>query len=227
MKTLLNISSLEFSYSRGGYRMLIPEFRCEAGQTIALVGPSGCGKSTFLNLIAGIIRPSTGSIFIDETDVTTLKRSASAAFRLSRIGLIFQEFELIEHLSVGDNILLPYHLGTDTTRSVIEKRGRDLASHLGILPYWDTLPSALSHGERQRAAIARALSTRPRLLLADEPTGNLDPENKRKALDLMHLTAKEHDQGLLVVTHDLELIDSFDTIIHFEELNQSGKQLMP
>lgn len=207
--------------------MLIPEFACEAGQTIALVGPSGCGKSTFLNLIAGILRPSAGSIFIEDTDVTSLRRAASAPFRLSKIGLIFQEFELVEHLSVGDNILLPYHLGTDITHSAIEKRGRDLASHLGISQYWDTLPAGMSHGERQRAAIARALSTRPRLLLADEPTGNLDPENKQKALELMHVTAREHDQGLLVVTHDLELIDSFDTVIHFEELNQSEKQLMP
>lgn len=204
--------------------MLIPKFECTEGQTIALVGPSGCGKSTFLNLIAGILNPSAGSIYIDTTEITALSRAASAAFRLSEIGLIFQEFELVEHLSVGDNVLLPSYLGTRKDQTVIEERARDLARDFGILKYWDALPESLSHGERQRAAICRALSMRPRLLLADEPTGNLDPVNKQKTLELMHSSAKEHKQGLLVVTHDLELVHTFDVVIQFEEINQHGQK---
>ena len=104
--------------------MFIPKFECAEGQTIALVGPSGCGKSTFLNLIAGILNPSAGSIYIDTTEITSLSRAASAAFRLSEIGLIFQEFELVEHLSVGDNVLLPSYLGTrkdQTVRRLVAK----------------------------------------------------------------------------------------------------------
>ena len=204
--------------------MLIPKFECTEGQTIALVGPSGCGKSTFLNLIAGILNPSAGSIYIDTTEITSLSRAASAAFRLSEIGLIFQEFELVEHLSVGDNVLLPSYLSTRKDQTVIENRARDLARDFGILNYWDALPESLSHGERQRAAICRALSVRPRLLLADEPTGNLDPVNKQKTLELMHSSAKEHKQGLLVVTHDLELVHTFDAVIQFEEINQHGQK---
>ena len=204
--------------------MLIPKFECTEGQTIALVGPSGCGKSTFLNLIAGILNPSAGSIYIDTTEITSLSRAASAAFRLSEIGLIFQEFELVEHLSVGDNVLLPSYLGTRKDQTVIENRARDLARDFGILNYWDALPESLSHGERQRAAFCRALSARPRLLLADEPTGNLDPVNKQKTLELMHSSAKEHNQGLLVVTHDLELVHAFDAVIQFEEINQHGQK---
>ena len=200
--------------------MLIPKFECTEGQTIALVGPSGCGKSTFLNLIAGILNPSAGSIYIDTTEITSLSRAASAAFRLSEIGLIFQEFELVEHLSVGDNVLLPSYLGTRKDEAIIEERAKDLARDFGILNYWDAFPESLSHGERQRAAICRALSAQPRLLLADEPTGNLDPVNKQKTLELMHSSAKEHKQGLLVVTHDLELVHAFDAVIQFEEINQ-------
>lgn len=200
--------------------MLIPEFICGEGQTVALVGPSGCGKSTFLNLIAGILTPSKGSIRLDTTEVSSLRRKDSSAFRLSSIGLIFQEFELVEHLSVGDNILLPSHLGLRHGRSAIEQRAKELAHKFDILQHWNTLPGILSHGERQRAAICRALSVRPRLLLADEPTGNLDPDNKQKALECMLAGAKEHRGGLLVVTHDLELVDSFDTVIQFEQLNQ-------
>ena len=164
------------------------------------------------------------NICIDTTEITSLSRAASAEFRLSEIGLIFQEFELVEHLSVGENVLLPSYLGIRKDHAIVEDRAKGLARDFGILNYWNTLPESLSHGERQRAAICRALSARPRLLLADEPTGNLDPVNKKKTLDLMHSSAKEHRQGLLVVTHDLELVHAFDAVIQFEELNQYGQK---
>jgi len=204
--------------------MLIPKFECKEGEAIALVGPSGCGKSTFLNLIAGILNPSAGDIYIDTTEITSLSRAGSSAFRLSEIGLIFQEFELVEHLSVGDNILLPSYLGTRKDHAATEGIAKDFARDFGILNHWNTLPGNLSHGERQRAAICRALGARPRLLLADEPTGNLDPANKHKTLELLHSSAKEHNQGLLVVTHDLELVHAFDAVIQFEEINQHGQK---
>ena len=203
--------------------MLIPEFQCGEGQTIALTGPSGCGKSTFLNLIAGILTPSSGSILIDATEISALSQASAAQFRISNIGLIFQEFELIEHLSVSDNILLPVYLGAGQNGTSIEQRARDFARDLGIAQYWDALPGILSHGERQRAAICRALSLRPRILLADEPTGNLDPANKQKTLQMMQSIAKEQGQALLVATHDLDLVGSFDAVIHFEDLNHASQ----
>ena len=150
-----------------------------------------------------------------------------ATFRLARIGLIFQEFELVEHLAVRDNILLPVHLGLRSQRAAIEAEAKRLAEHTGIAGYWRMHPRNLSHGERQRVAICRALSTKPSLVLADEPTGNLDPLNKRKVLDVMINTARERGQCLVVATHDVELLDAFDAVVQFEELNQFRETATP
>ena len=182
---MLTVDEIEFQYPRSSYGLRIEKFVCEAGKSTAIVGPSGCGKTTFLNLAAGILKPSTGSIKVANTEVSSLSPSISATFRLSQIGLIFQEFELVEHLTVRDNILLPLHLGLNTDRAQVEKRARALADETGIGKYWGKRPNNLSHGERQRVAICRALSINPRLILADEPTASLDPDNANIALDLL------------------------------------------
>lgn len=217
---MLSVEQIAFQYPRSSYGLRIDRFTCEAGKTTAIVGPSGCGKTTFLNLAAGILKPAEGTIRIAGTEVQSLGSSAGAAFRLSMIGLIFQEFELVEHLTVRDNILLPLHLGLRTDRAPLESRARELAEETGIANYWSKRPNKLSHGERQRVAICRALSIDPQLILADEPTGNLDPTNKRRILDLMINFARENRRTLVVATHDLELLDAFDEVVQFEELNQ-------
>ncbi len=217
---MLEVNDIEFSYPHSTYRLRVERFTCEPGQATAILGPSGCGKTTFLHLVAGIIHPDAGSISVDGVDISSLGKAAGATFRLSRIGLIFQEFELVEHLTVGDNILLPLYLGLTSDHSTIESEARSLAEQTGINAYWDKLPDNLSHGERQRVAICRALSTDPRLILADEPTGNLDPANKRRVIDLMTACARERGQALVVATHDTDLLKSFDEVIQFEELNQ-------
>ncbi len=227
MKPLLQAEKIEFSYPRSPYRLCIEEFTCDPGQTVAIVGPSGCGKTTFLNLIAGILQPSEGRIRIDGVELNSLGSVRAAAFRLSRMGLIFQEFELVEHLSVADNILLPLHLGLRNDRASIESDAKQLAAEMGIENYWKVLPASLSHGERQRAAICRALSTSPALILADEPTGNLDSSNKHRTIRLMIDSARKNQQALVVATHDVELLDSFDRVIQFEELNQSPEERCP
>jgi len=227
MKPLLQVEKIEFSYPRSAYRMRIEEFKCNPGQTVAIVGPSGCGKTTFLNLIAGILQPAQGRIEVDGVELNSLRPVRAAAFRLSRMGLIFQEFELVEHLSVGDNILLPLHLGLRNNRASIEAAAKQLAVEMRIENYWKTLPASLSHGERQRAAICRALSTSPTLILADEPTGNLDSSNKHRTVHLMIDSARKNQQALVVATHDQELLDSFDRVIHFGELNQSREADCP
>ena len=227
MKPLLQVEKIEFSYPRSPYRMRIEEFTCNPGQTVAIVGPSGCGKTTFLNLIAGILQPEQGRIEVDGVELNSLRPTRSAAFRLSRMGLIFPEFELVEHLSVGDNILLPLYLGLRNDRTSLEATAKQLAEKMGIERYWSILPASLSHGERQRAAICRALSTSPTLVLADEPTGNLDSSNKHRTVRLMIDSARKNRQALVVATHDVELLDSFDRVIHFEDLNQSWETTCP
>ncbi len=217
---VLLVENIEFQYPHGAYALRIDRFESRAGSATALVGPSGCGKTTLLNLSAGVLQPGRGSIRVEDTDLARLGASARAGYRLSHIGLIFQEFELVEHLTVRDNILLPLHLGLHTGRAALESRARSLADHTGIGQYWKKRPDNLSHGERQRVAICRALSINPGLILADEPTGNLDPTNKRVVLDLMISFAKEDNRALVIATHDVELLDAFDEVVQFEELNR-------
>ena len=217
---MLRVEGLEFQYPGSPYGLRIDRFESLAGKSTAIVGPSGCGKTTFLNLSAGVLQPRAGTIHLERTEIASLSSSASARYRLAHIGLIFQEFELVEHLTVRDNILLPLHLGLRRDRDALEERARSLADLTGIGRYWSQRPNNLSHGERQRVAICRALSIDPRLILADEPTGNLDPTNKRKVLDLMIEFARNDERALVVATHDVELLDAFDEVVQFEELNQ-------
>ena len=222
---MLHVHDIAFQYPKSDYGLQIERFASEAGRATAIVGPSGCGKTTFLNLSAGVLRPSRGSIKVEETEVNSLGESAAAAFRLARVGLIFQEFELVNHLTVRDNILLPLHLGlrlSPEERAALVERARGLAEQTGIGKYWKKRPHHLSQGERQRVAICRALAIDPRLILADEPTGNLDSSNKHKALELMIEFARGEGRALVVATHDLELLDCFDEVVQFDELNQFG-----
>jgi len=218
---MINLSDIHFSYNESTeFRIEIPKFSLGAGTSAALVGPSGCGKTTFLQIIAGIISPQKGEIHIGEKELSSLSKKETANYRLQNIGLIFQEFELLEHLCVKDNIMLPFFLGLDISlREKIEVRALELTKKLKIDRYLAKYPSALSGGERQRVAICRALAFHPKLLLADEPTGNLDPKNKRLILDEMLEIAREKKQTVIVATHDYDLLDSFDTVIKFNELN--------
>lgn len=221
------VEDLEFRYPQSDFGLRIERFEAVGGHCTAIVGPSGCGKTTFLNLLAGILSPISGRVRVDETEVSALGASAAAAYRLGSIGLVFQEFELVEHLTVGDNILLPHHLGLARNRCerhALEERARKLAEQTGIGGYWKRHPERLSQGERQRVAICRALSIDPKVILADEPTGNLDPRNKRKALELMMGFARRDGRALLVATHDLQLLDAFDEVVEFEQLNLYGRE---
>ena len=218
---MIAISQLEFSYPSGNFFLHIPEFLIEKHEKVAVIGPSGTGKTTLLNLIAGIIVPGRGSIRVNDTSVDQLYDAQRRQFRITHIGVVFQVFELLDYLNVYDNILHPYRitpaLNLDST---VRQRARMLAEEMGIGDKLKRRATDLSQGEKQRAAICRALLPQPKLILADEATGNLDPENKTRILDLLFDAVAEHGATLLAVTHDHELLKRFDRVVDFHEFQQ-------
>jgi putative ABC transport system ATP-binding protein len=220
---MISLEGVEFRYPDGGFRLSVPSLAFERGRRAAIVGPSGSGKTTLLRLVSGIVTPSAGRVVTDGVEVTGLSDAERRAFRLRRIGLVFQEFALIEYLSVLDNVVLPYLL--DDPQNALagaRERGAELARRVGLGERLRQLPERLSHGERQRVAVCRALVTRPPLVLADEPTGNLDPRNKGRILDELIDFAAEDGATLVVVTHDHGLLERFERVVDVEQFHASG-----
>ena len=215
---MITVSDLAFSYPTGNFFLQTPEFSVEKHEKIADIGPSGTGKTTLLNLIAGIITPSRGSIRVNDTSVDQLNDAQRRQFRITHIGFVFQDFELLDYLNVYDNILHPYRITKALQlNSAVRERAKILAEEMGIGDKLKRRSTDLSQGEKQRAAICRALLPEPKLILADEATGNLDPENKTRILDLLFRAVKEHDTTLLAVTHDHELLNRFDRVVDFRD----------
>ncbi|GAA1865667.1 ABC transporter ATP-binding protein [Asanoa iriomotensis] len=174
-----------------------------AGEAVAVMGPSGCGKSTLLNMIAGLDRPTSGSVWVQDQDLGRLNETKLALFRRHRIGMIFQFFNLLDDLPALDNVALAAQL-TGSRVATARQRAMELLDELGIADRRNIYPAALSGGERQRVAVARALMNRPGLLLADEPTGALDSRSGEQVMDLL-LDLNQIGQTLLIVTHDERL----------------------
>jgi putative ABC transport system ATP-binding protein len=188
-----------------------------------VVGPSGSGKTTLLNLIAGIVPPLRGRIETTGVEVTSLSDAARRDFRIRHVGLVFQEFELLEYLTVLDNILLPYRINPSLRldRKVRERAVR-LAERVGISDKLGRHPDKLSQGERQRVGVCRAVLPEPKLLLADEPTGNLDPANAGRVLDILFEYAQENGATLVTVTHDQALVPRFRRVVDMIEFQGSS-----
>ena len=186
----------------------------ESGEFVAIVGASGSGKSTLLHLLGGVDRPSEGEIRIEDTDISTLDEEALAAFRRRKVGLIYQFYNLIPTLTIKKNILLPVLLDG---RKPDQKRFDQIVTTLGLTDRLDHLPGELSGGQQQRAAIARSLICRPAILLADEPTGNLDRKNSQETLDLLKLSHRRFGQTVLLITHDEKLALEADRILTMED----------
>lgn len=218
---MISIHNLAFAYPRSEFELKIDGLEIEAGEKIAIVGPSGSGKTTLLNLISGIAVPDSGSISVLGQAMQNLSDKQRRDFRISKIGMVFQRFELVDYLNATDNMLLPYFVNqTLGGKSSAYERSKELARRMGLSDKMKRFPSQLSQGEQQRVAICRALVTDPDLLLADEPTGNLDPTNKQKILQLMFDACNESNRTLAVVTHDMNILDGFNRIVDFEQFRQ-------
>ena len=190
----------------------VDKIAIEAGEKVAIMGPSGCGKTTLLSCIAGILSPSSGEVQVGEIRIDQLSDARRRKFRREHIGLVFQEFELLEHIDVMENSFLPLWLDgrepTEEEQAKLIERSR----RCGIEDLLHRKPRALSQGERQRAAVCRALMTSPSLILADEPTGSLDGASGRAVLDLLFEEADLTGATVIVVTHDSTILDGFDRV---------------
>ncbi len=191
----------------------------EQGEFVAVVGSSGSGKSTLLHLLGGVDRPTSGSVFIEGEDIYRLKDDKLAIFRRRQIGLIYQFYNLIPVLDVEENMTLPLELdGREVDRQAIQ----ELARTLGLSRHMHHLPNQLSGGQQQRVAIGRGLVTRPAILLADEPTGNLDTRASNEIMELLKLFNRKYRQTVVMITHDLELAKQADRVLMMEDGVVSG-----
>lgn len=189
-------------------------FSVEKGEFVAIVGPSGSGKSTLLHILGGVDTATSGSVIIDKTDISTLDETALAIFRRRQIGLIYQFYNLIPILTVEENLTLPLLLDG---RKPDQAKVNNIIQKLGLSNRMNHLPNQLSGGQQQRVAIGRSLINNPALLLADEPTGNLDSENSREIISLLRNFNKEFNQTVIMITHDERIALSADRIIAIED----------
>lgn len=186
----------------------------EQGEFIAIVGTSGSGKSTLLHMLGGLDRPTSGKVFVDDKDIFTLKDEALTIFRRRKIGFVFQAFNLVPVLNVYENIVLPIELdGNEVDETYVEQ----IIEVLGLKEKKNSMPSQLSGGQQQRVAIARALASKPTILLADEPTGNLDSKTSQDVLSLLKITGQKFGQTIVMITHNEEIAQMADRIIHIED----------
>ena len=188
--------------------------RVENGEFVAIVGTSGSGKSTLLHMLGGLDRPTSGSVIVDGKDIFRLKDEALTIFRRRKIGFVFQSYNLVPVLNVYENIVLPIQLDG---RRVDEDFIGKIVKTLGLDGRLDALPSQLSGGQQQRVAIARALAAKPAIILADEPTGNLDSKTSQDVLGLLKVTSQKYSQTIVMITHNEEIAQMADRIIRIED----------
>ena len=215
MTAFLRFDNLSKSYNEGDVQRVVlqnahAEF--QSGEITAILGKSGSGKSTLLNLISGIDAPDSGQIWVNGQDLTALSERDRTLFRRARIGFIFQFFNLIPTLTVGENVSLPLELN-HIPRQRAHKKAQEILEAVDLLDRWKTFPEKLSGGEQQRVALARALVHDPILILADEPTGNLDEETGAQMISLLTHLTREQNRTLLIVTHSQEAASPADRVL--------------
>ncbi|MRZ79446.1 ATP-binding cassette domain-containing protein [Paeniclostridium sordellii] len=214
---ILRVENLTKSYGKGETKVDALKninLSINKGEFVAIVGPSGSGKSTLLHLIGGVDRPTSGKVFINDVDIYSLKEKDLSIFRRRNVGLIYQFYNLIPVLSAKENILLPAELDN---RKIDKEYLNDLLKTLGLKERENHLPNELSGGQQQRTSIGRALINRPSIVLADEPTGNLDSKNSKEVLELLKLSVKRYNQTLIMITHDTNIALQADRVITIED----------
>ena len=214
---ILKCEGVKKIYGRGGSQATaLSEINLsvEKGEFVAIVGASGSGKSTLLHVLGTVDKPSSGKIFIEGVDISTFSRTQAAVFRRRKLGLVYQFYNLIPTLTIRKNILMPLLLDKKKPNQAYFEQ---VVSSLGIADRLDALPNQLSGGQQQRAAIARSLIYRPALLLADEPTGNLDRKNSSEIIDMLKLSNRSLNQTILLITHDEKVALEADRIVTIED----------
>ncbi len=220
---MIRCDKLQFTYPGEAFDLKLESLEVENGEAVAIVGPSGCGKTTLLNLVSGNLLPDRGKIEVAGTVVHELKQRERQQFRIQKIGLIPQSFDLLDYLTVRENIMLPYRVsGALQMDGEVLTRCQELAGRTGIEQHLDKLPGQMSTGERQRVAVCRGLINLPELILADEPTGNLDPENQDKIVTLLLEEAKRIGATVMMITHERELCSRFDRTIDVMALRKEA-----
>ena len=213
---MIKIKNIKYSYPNSDFHLNVEKLIINDKRKTAVIGPSGFGKTTMLNLIAGILVPDNGTVNVNDKTISDFTEKKRRDFRISEIGFVFQDFKLLEYLAVLDNILLPYRINSVMELDKdVKSNAINLAKEMSIDDKLTKHPSKLSHGERQRVAICRALLNDPKIILADEPTGNLDPANKKHIVDILFNYVDKYDSTLITVTHDHELLKGFDEVIDF------------
>jgi len=202
---MLATRNLTFNYGPSK-RFIFPDVHCANQETLLILGQSGTGKTTFLHLLALLLHPKSGSVMIDQTDLTQLNAAQTAAFRAKHIGIVYQKPHFVSSLSVMDNLLLANYLASKPQQ---KDRARELAGQLGFSEHLNKKTNQLSQGEQQRVSIARAVMNQPGLILADEPTSSLDDENTDRVVQLLREQSAQIGAGLVIVTHDQRLKDAF------------------
>ncbi len=217
MMNILETRNLKKYYGKGDTLVKAldgVDLNVEDGEFVAIVGTSGSGKSTLLHMLGGLDRPTSGTVIVDGKDIFSLKDEALTIFRRRRIGFVFQSFNLVPVLTVRENIVLPIQLDGG---SVDENYVGQVVTALGLEKKLDNLPGQLSGGQQQRVAIARALAAKPAILLADEPTGNLDSRTSQDVLSLMKVTGRKFAQTMVMITHNEEIAQLADRIVRIED----------
>lgn len=222
---ILEVTNLCKTYGKGDTMVKALDnvsFSVEKGEFLAIIGPSGSGKSTLLHILGGVDVPTSGSVVVNQTDISNLDETALAIFRRRQIGLIYQFYNLIPILTVQENLTLPLLLDG---RKPNKKQIDTLVKRLGLENRLDHLPNQLSGGQQQRVSIGRALVNNPALMLADEPTGNLDSENSKEIISLLRQFNKEFNQTVIIITHDEKTANSADRVITIEDGKITGDEV--
>lgn len=218
---MLKLTDIKKSYRQPNGELTaildVPHYELAEGEQAVLIGPSGCGKTTLLHVIAGITRADQGTIEVDGVNMSRFSESGRDRIRADKLGYVFQTFNLLPGFSAIENVLLGM---TFASKKISRSRAKDLLERVGLAHRMRNRPTALSVGEQQRVAVARALANRPSVLLADEPTANVDPKNQQQIVDLIRDRCREENIALVIVTHSMEVANQFDRVDRLEELNR-------